>query len=196
MEKLIKDFFAKWGLGDKEKRRLPLLLGMLGLGVFLLAVSSRPLPRAAEEQTAWDGGDLAAEGAEQAPPRAEEELEQKLAAVLSRIKGAGEVAVSLTFAQSGRTEYAVNASTTLRTTEEEDEAGGSRSTTEQTRTDTLVLAEKEGRPLAVQSLMPEVQGVLVVAEGGNSPTVCREISAALQNLLGIAAHKIVVCPMQ
>lgn len=197
MEKILNDFFAKWGLGDKEKKRLPLLLGALGLGICLLALSSW-LPGQAAGGAAGYGENAPPAEEQAAEPAAgsEQELEQKLAAVLSRIRGAGEVEVSLTFAKSGQTEYAVNASTTLRTTEEQDEGGGSRSTTEQTSTDTLVLAENNNKPLAVQSQMPEVQGVLVVAEGGDDPTVCRALSEALQNLLGIAAHKIVICPMQ
>lgn len=195
MEKLLNEFFAKWGLGDKEKKRLPLLLGVLLLGICLMAVSAR-LPKSPAAGAESYAENAPPEEAGQTAPSDEQQLEDKLAEILSHIRDAGEVRVSLTFADSGQTEYAVNASTTMRTTEEQSEDGSSRSTTEQTNTDTLVLAENSNKPLAVQSRMPEVQGVLVVAQGGGSPAVCREISAALQNLLGIAAHKIVICPMQ
>ena len=47
--------------------------------------------------------------------------------------------------------------------------------------------------LRVQQSMAEVQGVLVVAEGGDNPAVRAQIAEALQNLLAVPAHKIVIC---
>lgn len=187
MEKLWQDFCVRWGLGDKEKRRVPLLIGALAVGLLLMGVSQGIGGR---ESSVYSENAPPVEVA--AEPSEEAELEERLSAVLSRIKGAGEVEVSLTFAASGEVEYAVNASTTLRVTEEEGDASN-RSTTEETRTDNLVLTDGNSVPLAVKSKSAEVQGVLVVAEGGDNPAVCRAISEALQNLLDVGAHKIVIC---
>ncbi|MBQ3199557.1 MAG: hypothetical protein IJB67_04265 [Firmicutes bacterium] len=182
------DFWAKLGLADRERRRIPLLLAVLVLGLLLMAVSS------------WaDGGEQ-----QEVPPQVEMSpaegteaaLEAKLSQILSQIRGAGEVTVSVTFAQSGRTEYAVNASTTLRSTDEQDEQGGSRRTTEETQADTLVLAEGNDNPVTVQQTMPQVQGVLVVAQGGDDPDVRRRLFDALTYLLAVPAHRIVICPAE
>ncbi len=190
MEQMKPEFLAKLGLGGKEKRRLAGLLLLLAAGLTLLGLSSllgqRDRPGGAE-QTAQPQITAAAEVDEAAA------LEQKLAAILSRIRGAGEVSVAVTFGSSGRTDYAVNASTTLRTTEEND-AGGSRRTTEETRRDDMVLAAGNADPVAVQQSGPQVQGVLVVAAGADDPAVCGQITAALTNLLDVPPHKIVICP--
>ncbi len=191
MELFKPEFLAKLGLGEKEKRRLPLLFLLLAVGLLLMGLSSW-LSRQDRSGVPYSSAE--------APPQAETEvseeraLEQKLAEILGKIRGAGEVSVALTFAESGRTDYAVNASTTLRTTEENDQNGGVRSTTEQTRSDDLVLAEGNSNPVAVRRSSPEVQGVLVVAAGADDPAVCRQMAEALQNLLDIPAHKIVICP--
>ena len=195
------EFWERLGLRDKEKRRVWQLCGLLIFGMVLMGASA-----------GFGGGDLrpvmsGAVGninneiysdtvvAPQESQSPEAELEQKLSAILSRIEGAGEVRVSLTFAKSAQTEYAVNASTTLRSTQENTEGGQTRSTTEETSSGSLVMSESGGRgePVAVQESMPQVQGVLVVAAGGDKPQVCAQISQALQNLLALPAHKIVIC---
>ena len=56
-----------------------------------------------------------------------------------------------------------------------------------------MLADGNGGPVILQQTMAEVQGVLVVAEGGGSPAVRAQIAEALQNLLAVPAHKIVIC---
>ena len=177
------------GLRDKEKRRLWQLGALLLAGLLLMAFSGG---LATSDKPAAKAQEAAVTNA--APPAsAEEALEQRLAAVLSRIEGAGEVSVSLTFARSAQTEHASNASTTVRTTEESGADGQIRSTNEQTASDSLVLADGNGGPVILQQTMAEVQGVLVVAEGGGSPAVRAQIAEALQNLLAVPAHKIVIC---
>jgi stage III sporulation protein AG len=191
-------FLQKLGLANADKKRIVPMLAVLILGMLLMAGSSffsydRGGGASADSLTGQQNS-LTAEGNNDGVYGAEEALEQRLSKILSRIEGAGEVSVSLTFARSGETEYAVNASTTLRTTEESGGSGTLRSTTEQTSTDSLVLADGNGSPVTVRETMPEVQGVLVVAEGGSDAAVCAQISTALQNLLAIPAHKIVICP--
>ena len=183
------EIWQKLGLRDKEKRRLWQLGALLLAGLLLMAFSGG---LATSDKPAAKAQEAAVTNA--APPAsAEEALEQRLAAVLSRIEGAGEVSVSLTFARSAQTEYASNASTTVRTTEESGADGQIRSTNEQTASDSLVLADGNGGPVILQQTMAEVQGVLVVAEGGGSKEVRAQIAEALQNLLAVPAHKIVIC---
>lgn len=181
------------GLRDKEKRRIWQLGGLLLLGLLLMGTSAWLSAGSADAQPNGAALDMAAAPAGGAALSPEAELEQRLAAVLSRIQGAGRVSVSVTFARSAQTEYAINASTTVRTTDETTEGGQTRSTREQTSTDNLVLADGKGGPVMVQQSMAEVQGVLVVAEGGDNPAVRAQIAEALQNLLAVPAHKIVIC---
>lgn len=180
------------GLRDKEKRRLWQLGGLLVLGLLLMGASGWLAGfspgSAPNTPAAADNANLS-----EAKLSAETELEGRLAAVLSRIRGAGEVSVSVTFARSAQAEYAVNASTTVRSTEETTAGGQQRTTSEQTSSGSLVLADGNGEPVLVQQSMAEVQGVLVVAQGGGDPAVRAQIAEALQNLLAVPAHKIVIC---
>ena len=43
--------------------------------------------------------------------------------------------------------------------------------------------------------MPEIEGVIVAAQGGGDGTVEADITSAIEALLGVAAHKIKVMKM-
>ncbi|MBQ3180341.1 MAG: hypothetical protein IJB55_03190 [Firmicutes bacterium] len=189
-ERNVQGWWDRLGLHDGSRRRLGWLGAVLVLGLLLMGLSST----ASAPQVAAVSADAADVPAVSAAVSPEAELEGRLRSILSRIEGVGQVDVTVTFAAGTLTEYAVNASTTLRTTEENDTSGQSRSVVEQTSSDSLVLLDGDGSPVAVRQSMAEVQGVLVVAEGGSDPAVCVQISAALQNLLAVPAHKIVICP--
>lgn len=187
-----KGFLDKLGLQEAGRRRLGLLTAVLALGLLMMGLSAlmeRPQTAAVMADAVSNSGVAAVTASSP-----EAELEGRLRNILSCIDGVGRVDVTLTFASGAETEYAVNASTTMRTTEESDSEGQSRSVVEQTSSDSLVLLDGDGSPVAVRQSMAEVQGVLVVAQGGDDPAVCAQISAALQNLLDVPAHKIVICP--
>lgn len=187
-----KGFLDKLGLQNAGRRRLGLLTAVLALGLLLMGLSAmmeQPRTAAVMADAVSDSGVAAVTASSP-----EAELEGRLRNILGCIDGVGRVDVTLTFARGAETEYAVNASTTMRTTEESDPEGQSRSVVEQTSSDSLVLLDGDGSPVAVRQSMAEVQGVLVVAQGGDDPAVCAQISTALQNLLDVPAHKIVICP--
>jgi stage III sporulation protein AG len=48
------------------------------------------------------------------------------------------------------------------------------------------------KPIVVKELMPKVQGVLVVAQGVNEPTVKENIVNSVRVLLNVPIHKIQV----
>ena len=51
-------------------------------------------------------------------------------------------------------------------------------------------------PYVVKTLSPEIEGVLVVAEGAGSGIVNRTIVEAVQALFGVEAHKVKVVKME
>ena len=55
-------------------------------------------------------------------------------------------------------------------------------------------ADEEG-PYVVQSTYPQVEGVVIVAEGGDNAIVCTNISEAVKSLFPIEAHKITIVKM-
>ena len=58
-----------------------------------------------------------------------------------------------------------------------------------------VLVETEGNtePIIVRELYPDIEGVVVVCEGGDNSALTVKIKEAVQALFSIDAHKIVVC---
>ena len=51
-------------------------------------------------------------------------------------------------------------------------------------------------PLIIQETMPEVEGIVIVAEGGENPQVAQLLSEASQALLNVPAHKVAVLKMK
>ena len=100
-------------------------------------------------------------------------LEKKLADILSKIKGAGEVHVMITLQESE--ELIV----------EKDKAAESEET----------VYESEGGmsiPYVIKTVYPKVEGVVVVAEGAGTGKVTQHITEAVQALFSIEIHKIKV----
>jgi stage III sporulation protein AG len=50
-------------------------------------------------------------------------------------------------------------------------------------------------PFVKRENMPEIEGVIVAAQGGGDGTVEADITSAIEALLGVAAHKIKVMKM-
>lgn len=126
----------------------------------------------------------------------EEALERRLVSLLSQIEGAGEVEVRVALAGGPVYDYAVNVSTTDRQVEEAGESSGRRVSTEKGEEEQLVMRQVNGNqePVVVKETRPQVQGVVVLAQGGYDPTVRAMISQAVQTLLGVAPHQVSVLP--
>ncbi len=59
--------------------------------------------------------------------------------------------------------------------------------------DSLVTDNGSGSsPYVIKQIMPEVEGVIIVADGGDKPTVKNEIYEAVQALFPVPTHKIKV----
>ncbi|GAB4266894.1 stage III sporulation protein AG [Thermincola ferriacetica] len=131
---------------------------------------------------------------------AENAISEKLAEILSQIDGAGEVKATVNLASTMEYEYAVNTSTSNKTTQETDQKGGNRTVTELNDDGQLVLIrEGEGNkeiPVVKKEIKPQVQGVVVVAEGANDPEIKARLLDAVQVFLNVSPHRVVVLPKE
>ena len=79
------------------------------------------------------------------------------------------------------------------TVEETDREGGERTTKNSSYREEAVY-NSEGstgsEPYVRKELSPEVEGVVVIAEGGDNAVVVKNITEAIQALFGIDTHKI------
>ncbi|MBM6828082.1 hypothetical protein H9X85_00375 [Anaerotignum lactatifermentans] len=119
----------------------------------------------------------------------EKDIQQEMEEILSTVAGAGKVRVMVT--------YRSGAEQVLATEERREES--SKTTEESIQTErTVVLADNgDGQsPIVLTEQSPVVEGVVIVAEGGEDPVVCGRLTEAAQALLDIPSHKIAVLKMK
>jgi stage III sporulation protein AG len=128
----------------------------------------------------------------------EEILEGKLANLLSQVKGAGAVTVSITLENSSTQEHAKNVVKESKSVQEKDTSGGIRTTVETKESEQILLSKENGsdHPVMVQELKPTIKGVLVVAEGAYDSNVKANLTQAVEAGLGVPSYKITVLPQR
>ena len=76
---------------------------------------------------------------------------------------------------------------------EEDSKGGSRSSDDQSVNHTSVYEQKSDgtqTPYVSKEMTPEIEGMVIAADGGDNPVVVKNLTEAVQALFGVDAHKI------
>ncbi len=107
------------------------------------------------------------------------EIELRLEKILSGIKGAGKVEVMVVFKDDGKEDIAMNREY------QRDNAGMVKSG------ETAVMTSGRNA-VVVQKNLPNVQGVIVTAEGANDETVKENLKNAVAAALPVAYHRIEV----
>lgn len=126
--------------------------------------------------------------------RNDRQTEARMAEILSQIAGAGKVDVMLTYR---KTEEQSLAQQEMRE-ESRTEENGRTAETLRTETEIILTEDSKGNtaPLILWASAPQVEGVVIVAEGGDDPKVCQALNQAAQALLDVPAHKIAVLKMK
>lgn len=120
-------------------------------------------------------------------------LERKLKDQLLEMSGVGEVSVMITLNKTGRKIIAREEPIQKNSTVENDGGGGSRTIEDYKKDDTAIYIRGESgieSPFILQQEQPEIEGVLVVADGGGDGQIQFQITEAVQALFGIEPHKI------
>lgn len=123
----------------------------------------------------------------------EEYLEKRVASALEHVEGVGKAEVVITLKSSSQKVVEKDQASDSRTTDETDSSGGTR--TEETRSSDRTSVYEETSdgsrmPYVSKELMPEIAGVVVIAQGGDEAVVVQNITEAIQALFGVEAHKI------
>ncbi len=118
------------------------------------------------------------------------ELEERLASILSTIKGAGKVSVMVTLSDEGESIYAQNSAS-------DKKPNGSGTMVTESRSDekNYVLKNDAGggqSPISVRKNMPTISGVLVTAQGAEDETVKSNLILAIKSVLDVKAHRVQV----
>ncbi|HJC90301.1 MAG TPA: stage III sporulation protein AG [Candidatus Mediterraneibacter excrementigallinarum] len=184
----------RWLDGLKSGERLPKknqLIILLLTGILLLVIVV-PLPENADQDSADPVTASAQEGNEDSQ-KYEEYLEKRTEETLRHVEGVGEVEVMITLRSTGQKIVEKDQQSSSQSTEETDSAGGTRSTEESSSDKTSVYEQgTDGSqiPYVTKEISPEVEGVVVIADGGDNAVVVRNITEAVQALFGVEAHKI------
>lgn len=97
-------------------------------------------------------------------------LESKTESVLGKIEGAGKVSVAITYDSGGETVYAYE-------TQSKTQGGV---TSEESKIVTI-----GGNPLVIKEKLPNIVGVVIVADGGSDAFVRVQLKQAVVTLLGV-----------
>lgn len=121
-------------------------------------------------------------------------LENRLKEVLSKVAGVGKVDVMITIKSSKELIINKDKQTQNSTTSEKDSEGGERLTSNYTNSESTIMGS-EDEPYVLKEIEPTINGIIIVAEGGDSITIKNELTIAAQALFDVPAHKIKVMKM-
>lgn len=126
-------------------------------------------------------------------------LEKKLGNILMSVEGAGKVQVMITLKNTSTKEVLMEEPYSESNVNEKDGDGGSRDKSDKNQ-DYHVIYKEDGNgtliPFVVSEYSPQVEGVAVVAQGGDSAVVKEKITGIIKALFGIEINKIAVGKMK
>lgn len=120
-------------------------------------------------------------------------LEKKLKETLECVEGVGKVEVLITLKSTGQKIVEKDRNSNIKSSDEKDATGGTREVKdEQQEKQSVYIHDTDGsqKPYISKEMLPEIAGVLVVADGGAKPVVIQNITEAVQALFGVEVHKI------
>lgn len=126
-------------------------------------------------------------------------LEQRLEEILQQVQGIGCVEVMIT-PKSTKEKVALKDNPYNEADiKERDSNGGERESLERTGQEQTVMEQKGNGvevPYVTKEYQPEIEGVIVIAQGADSQEIVTEINEAIKALFSVPAHKIKVMKMK
>lgn len=183
----------------KPKKEQLVVILLFGVLLVVIALPTTTGTMGADKKDADISGTQGAAGTDTATLTYEEQLEKRLSAILSQVAGAGRVEVMVTLESRGERIVEKDTPESRKSVEETDSSGGSRTTDEQDWGEETVYYEDGSggkSPYVVKELEPNIEGVLVLAEGGDSAVVKQELLEAVQALFPIEAHKVKIMKLE
>lgn len=196
---------------EKEKKKITLkeigparLVMLLMAGIFLVLLSIPNLPSSDKKskEPSVSSNKLMGQTSGTANDETElyvTDLEDQLKTLLMKVEGIGPVEVMITLKGSKEVVVLKDRPYTKESVNEVDGEGGSRNSNKTEQSDTTVMVEgSDGvkRPYALKEIEPEVEGILVIAQGGDKAVIQSEIIEAVQVLFGVPPHKVKVMKMK
>ena len=187
----MQDFMQK--IKEKKLKRSDWLILVLA-GILILIIA---LPTDTKEKKQAEEAKENISKENNTMEASKDEIERKLEDILEKIDGAGDVKVMITYQDSGTQVVEKDKNTSENSLEESDSTGGVRSTKEQQLQESTVSEEADAgnTPFVSKELLPKVEGILIVASGGDNQKVKQNISEAVLALFQVEAHRIKIVKM-
>ncbi len=197
MEKLSLGLIKNLKL-SKEKKEKVIILFLLGVFFLLIATPVSSFSGKEKKTTSEKEADISDKTVENSKKDAYiEELENKLEQTIGGMEGAGKVLVMITLKDNGEKILDKNQPYESQTEKSSEEGKETESTSIKSDQETVLIEEGgDTTPIVVQELYPDIEGVVVVCEGGDNSELALHIKEAVEALFSIDAHKIVVCKLQ
>ena len=192
----LKEFLRekKW---KKMKKDQWLILFLAGVLLLVVAIPSGKSSSKTEKQQNAQTEIAQTNGTGSGESDYEETLETRLAQILEGMDGVGNVQVMITFQDQG--ESVVEKDVTMRQDAGTGSSGaGSSNSGSRESSESTVFSQSDGdeTPFVNKEILPKIDGVLIVAEGGADAGVRKNISEAVEALFGLDAHKIKIVKMK
>ena len=126
------------------------------------------------------------------------DTEKRLEELFGNIDGAGNVKVMITYKSGPEKVLATETKSSEESSQERDTDGTERTSKNVSSEINMAYSQNNmssGEPFIVKEKTPEIEGIVVVAEGGDDVVVKDAISKAAQALFNVPAHKVEVLKM-
>ncbi len=186
-----REFLAKLQMRKKEQWLVYLLIAAL------LAVIVIPAPGGKEKKKEKSTSQTVQTAADQTGQTAL--MEEQLTAALSQVEGVGEVKAMITLESTGTKVVEKDHPASSTASQQTQEGGGAQNSTSQDTDETTVYEKNSDgaqTPYVISETLPQIRGVLIVAEGGSDPVIIRQIQEAVMALFHIDVNKIKVMKMK
>ena len=192
MEERKKQLFTFFGKISSKKKKKDQLLILVLAGILLLVIAI-PTEKKGDGKGKTETGLSLSEGKTETNQNEYlYNLERRLESALSQMSGAGDVTVMITLKSSAEKVVEKDLEVTDEAVTESDSQGGARASQINSHGETTVYHDggTSGEPYVSKELSPQIEGVVVIAEGGGNSVVKQNITEAVQALFGIDTHKI------
>ncbi len=196
----LNKWMEKYPIEKWFKRDNLLLLVLAGILIVVIALPVKEEEAPNREQTA--GIQKEDEGSESDRYNEKYEyaayLEEKLEKILTQVKGVGKVSVMITLECSEEKVIHIDETSVSNETTETDSQGGSRVVTQMNLEEETIYVKNDAgeSPYVVQTKLPKIAGVVIVAEGAANGGVKKNLSNIAETLLNVEIHKVTVVAME
>ncbi|CDE47287.1 putative uncharacterized protein [Clostridium sp. CAG:411] len=184
---------------EKGKKIGVIRLGLLIVAGLVLLIASFDGKEEHKTQTQINTQNEEKQSEEQQLNTYIENMETRLTNVLSQVDGIGKVQVMITAKATQEKVVLKDAPYKKTTVKEEDSTGATRESKETTSEEGTILEKQQDgseSPYITKELQPEIEGVVVIAEGAAQKQIEAEINDAVVALFSVPSHKIKVMKMK